>query len=115
MYSEYQGIIAIVGVLFSIFMIACMWRIFSKADEKGWAALVPIYNLYVLYKITWGKGILFLLTLVPGVNVVVGLITLWKLVKAFDGNVVTFILFLIFPVVIMPIMAFGSAEYVGID
>ena len=27
------------------------WKIFEKAGEKGWKALIPIYNTYILYKI----------------------------------------------------------------
>ena len=27
------------------------WKIFSKAGEKGWKSLIPIYNQYILCKI----------------------------------------------------------------
>lgn len=35
--------------------IAGLWAIFRKAGEPGWAAIIPFYNVYILYKITWGK------------------------------------------------------------
>lgn len=49
----------------------------------GWAAIVPIYNLVVLFKITWGKGKYVLLMLISIANFVVAIITYWKLAKAF--------------------------------
>ena len=46
----------IVSMLVAVAAIVAMWRIFSKAGEPGWAAIVPLYNTYVLFKITWGNG-----------------------------------------------------------
>jgi hypothetical protein len=28
-----------------------MWKVFVKAGHPGWAAIVPIYNLYILTQI----------------------------------------------------------------
>ena len=44
-----------------IVMIIAEWKLFKKAGQPGWAAIVPFYNAYVLTKITWGNGWLFLL------------------------------------------------------
>ena len=44
--------------------IVAMWKIFEKAGEPGWAAIIPFYNAYVLFKITWGNGWMFLLMLI---------------------------------------------------
>lgn len=30
-----------------------MWKMFEKAGEAGWKSLIPVYNLYILYKICW--------------------------------------------------------------
>ena len=35
-----------------ILSIIAMWKIFTKAGEAGWKALIPIYNVYILYKIS---------------------------------------------------------------
>ena len=37
----------------AVFSIVCMWRVFVKAGEPGWKCLIPIYNIYVFYKIAW--------------------------------------------------------------
>ena len=42
------GILAI--VLFA-FLLVAGWKIFKKAGEPGWKILIPIYNIYVMYKI----------------------------------------------------------------
>ena len=46
-----MGFIWIFYFVVVILMIASMWKIFTKAGEPGWAAIVPIYNLVVLLKI----------------------------------------------------------------
>jgi|GEM_PF-1639007 len=70
------------------FLIGCLtvvalWILFDKAGEPGWAAIVPLYNFYELFKITWGNGWYFLLLLIPIANIVIGIITLVKLAGAF--------------------------------
>ena len=41
------------SLLLTLLMLFAMWRIFTKAGEKGWKCLIPIYNLYVLWRIGW--------------------------------------------------------------
>ena len=36
-----------------ILMIVAMWKIYVKAGAPGWGVLVPIYNVYLLFKIAW--------------------------------------------------------------
>src|SRR5437667_12417577 len=36
---------------FAILIIAAWWKIFSKAGQPGWAAIIPIYNWIVWCKI----------------------------------------------------------------
>lgn len=40
-----------------VLMIVAHWRIYSKANEPGWASLVPFYNSYVMFKISNKKGL----------------------------------------------------------
>ena len=67
----------------------------------------------MLYRITWGNGWLFLLLLVPVVNVIVGIITLVKLAKSFGygGGFVCGLIFL--NTIFMLILGFGSSRYMG--
>lgn len=52
--GAFGSIIAIVGVfaiLFCILMIIATWKIFKKAGEPGWKSIIPIYNVYIMFKI----------------------------------------------------------------
>ncbi|MDO4468102.1 MAG: DUF5684 domain-containing protein [Bacillota bacterium] len=40
------------GIRF-LFKIIGLWKMFSKANEKGWKALVPVYNEYILHSLVW--------------------------------------------------------------
>ena len=48
--------ILIMLVVFSIVTLVSMWRMFAKAGISGWLCLVPIYNVYVMYKNFWNVG-----------------------------------------------------------
>jgi hypothetical protein len=66
--SAYIGILVVAWILsisVVILSIVAYWEIYKKASEPGWAAIVPFYNAYVLYKITWGNGWYFLMAFVP--------------------------------------------------
>lgn len=43
----------VIALALMVFSIVCMWRIFEKAGEPGWKCLIPVYNIYVFYKIAW--------------------------------------------------------------
>ena len=43
---------SVVYLAIAVLGIVAMWKIFEKAGEPGWAAIIPFYNLYVLFKIT---------------------------------------------------------------
>ena len=50
------GIFGVIGIAFFILMVIAMWKIFTKAGEKGWKALIPIYNIYIYFKIAGMKN-----------------------------------------------------------
>lgn len=105
---------SIVSIVVGVFLLASLWCVFTKAGVAGWKSLIPLYNMYILYKMAWGNGWLFLLTIIPVVNVVIGAICMYKLSKAF-GHSFMFALGLIFlPYVFYPILAFGTSRYLGI-
>ena len=113
---SYQAIpgMSFLGVAVSILAIIAMWKIFVKAGEPGWAAIIPFYNLYVLFKITWGNGWKFLLLLIPIANIVFYIITMVKLAKAFgkSGGFAVGLVFL--SVIFYCILAFDQSQYMGV-
>lgn len=113
--AAFSGIYLIICIclVLGVLLIVAHWRIFSKAGEPGWAAIIPFYNSYVLFKITFGNGWLFLLCLVPLVNIVVTIMLIFKLSKAFGHGVgFGFGLWLLSPIFLL-ILAFDSSEYEG--
>jgi len=48
--------------------IAGLWKIFEKAGEKGWKALIPIYNYYIWLKIVKRPRWWLFIFLIPGVG-----------------------------------------------
>ena len=99
--------VAIIGIV-------AMWKIFEKAGEPGWASIIPFYNIYVLFKITWGNGWKFLFLLIPIVNIVFAIITMVKLAKAFgkSGGFAVGLIFL--SVIFYCILAFDQSQYLGV-
>lgn len=96
-----------------IVLIASIWKVFEKAGEPGWAAIIPIYNLVVLLKIS-GKPIWWLvLMIIPFVNIIASLLVLLALAKNF-GKSTAFGLGLFFlGFIFFPILGFGGARYQG--
>ncbi len=113
-YYEASPFASFLGLVCSVIMVIALWKIFVKAGEPGWAALIPLYNVYTLFKITWGSGWKFLLLLIPIANIVFGIMTYVKLAKAFGkgGGFAVGLLFL--GVIFMCILGFGKDEYVGV-
>lgn len=99
------------GVL--IVVIAGMWKMFAKAGQPGWGALVPIYNTYLLCKIGGRPGWWLILFMIPFVNVVVLIILMLDIAKAFGKGAGFAIGLILLSFVFVPILGFGSAEYQG--
>ena len=41
-----------IAIIYYILLIVAWWKLFTKAGEKGWKAIIPFYNFYVQCKIT---------------------------------------------------------------
>ena len=114
------GIFAALGLGFFIFylaiivlMIASMWKVFEKAGKPGWAAIIPIYNIYIMIEIVGKPTIWLLWCLIPCVNIVFS-IWLYNLMSKSFGKEEGFTVgMILLPFVFWPILGFGSAKYIG--
>ena len=105
--------VLIAELLIALFVIVAMWKVFTKAGRPGWAAIIPIYNMYVWCKIVGRPGWWVILMLIPYVNFIIGIIVCIDLAKSF-GNGVGFGLGLAFlGIIFFPILGFGSSQYQG--
>src|SRR4051812_33769063 len=101
------------SLIFLVLAIAGMWKVFTKAGQPGWAAIIPIYNFVVLMRIAGRPAWWVLLMLIPVVNFVVLIIVAIGVAKAF-GKGTGFGLGLAFlSPIFMPLLGFGGATYVG--
>ena len=97
-----------------VIMIIAMWKMFEKADEAGWKAIIPFYNTYTLFRIAGRNGLWFLGLFVPVLNIVVAVILSIDLAKHFGKSTVFGIIGLFFFSMIgYLILGYGSAQYVG--
>jgi len=102
-------ILIICWLVIAALMIVSMWKVFEKAGEPGWAAIIPIYNYIVLLKIA-GRPVWWLLLLII-VFPIIWIIISIDVAKRF-GKGTGFGLGLAFlPFIFYPILAFGDARY----
>lgn len=92
-------------------MIAAMWKVFEKAGEPGWAAIIPIYNIFVLLKIAGKPMWWIVLFFIPFVNFIVAIVAMVAVARNFGkgtgfGLGLTFLGFIFFPM-----LAWGDATY----
>jgi len=50
-----SAIITFFSSVLSFWSIICMWIIFRKAWRKWWESIIPVWNVYVLFKIAERK------------------------------------------------------------
>ncbi len=99
--------------ILSILFIVAMWKIFTKANKPGWAAIIPFYNSYILFEIVLGSGIKFLWLFVPFVNIYFGILVSIKLAHSFGKSTGFGIGLLFLSPIFLPMLAFSDAEYIG--
>lgn len=104
-------IVLVIELAIAVLMIISMWKVFSKAGQPGWAAIVPIYNVIVMLQIA-GKPVWWIvLFFVPIANIIVAILALAGLAKAFGKGAGTVIGLIFLPIIFWPILGFGSAQY----
>ena len=113
-YAQPRPGMTILSLALAVLGIVAMWKIFEKAGKPGWAAIIPFYNIYVLFEITWGNGWKFLFLLIPIANIVFAIITMVKLAKAFGkgGGFAVGLIFL--SIIFYCILAFDQSQYLGV-
>ena len=96
-----------------VLLIAAKWKVFVKAGHPGWAAIIPIYNIYIMTKIAGKPGIWTLLCILPIVNII---FTIWlynMVSKSFGYDEGFTVGLVLIGLVFWPILGFGSAKYQG--
>ena len=83
-------------------------------DCPGWAAIIPIYNIYIILKIVGRPGWWLILFFIPIVDIVILLLVSIDLAKSFGKSAAWGIILLFFLNVIgYLILGWGSDQYQG--
>jgi hypothetical protein len=94
-----------------VLVIAGFWKVFVKAGEPGWAAIVPIYNIITLLKIAGRPAWWFILMILPIVNFVVAILVSIDVARKFGKGTGFGIGLALLPMIFYPMLGFGSASY----
>jgi hypothetical protein len=105
------GAFSLVGLLLAVIVIAGMWKVFEKAGEPGWAALIPIYNLLVLVKISGKEMWWIVLLLLPCINFVALVMIGIEIARKFGKDTLYGVGLGLLPFIFYPMLGFGSAQY----
>ncbi len=103
-----------ISLFIAVVYIVAIWKIYEKAGQKGWASLIPIYNIYILLKIIGKPGWwLLLLFFVPFLNIILAIWMTNLLSKSFGKDVLFTIGLLFFGFIFYPILGFSDTRYLG--
>jgi len=105
------AVLLLIYIAVVAFYIVAGWKVFAKAGEPGWGVFVPIYNLYLICKISGRPEWWLILFFIPLVNIVIGLIIAMDIAKAFSKSSGFGIGLWLLSFIFVPILGFGSAQY----
>jgi hypothetical protein len=104
-------VFGLIALVVGLIMVASVWKIFTKAGEAGWMAIIPILNLIILLKIVRKPVWWIVLFFVPFVNVIVHILLAVELAKAYGQGIGFAAGLVILPFIFYPLLAFGPSTY----
>ena len=130
------------AIVLYVLQVIAYWKMFTKAGVPGWKSIIPFYNMYIQYKLTYKTERFWL---VIGLAVVIGILN--SIIASSAGTIVLILGFLTYaaaiaiavvqiianvklsksygygggfavgliflPVIFTLILGFGSSEYIG--
>jgi len=113
------GTLFLFSFIFWVVTAVAMWKVFEKAGQKGWKALIPVYNYWVLCEIAGRPGwwaLSVFLSIIPLVGWIVPLVVFifvaLDIGKAFSKSTLFSVVgLIIFSLIGLLILGFGSDKY----
>ena len=68
---------SLISFAIAVLLIVAMWKLFTKAGDKGWKAIIPFYNQYTLFKLTWKRKWFWVTLIISVIICVLACILLW--------------------------------------
>lgn len=133
--TGFLAMYVLILIVWYLILVIASWKIFTKAGEGGWKAIIPVYNTYITFKISWNVRMfwIMLIGLIAGTFMgcadqpaiaaighvitfacgIINLTDLYMLARSF-GHGIGYTLGLIFlnPIFTL-ILGFGVSEYEG--
>ena len=104
--------ILLLTIITSIIIIP-IWVIFSKANQPGWASIIPIYSSLVWLKIIGKPWYWLILFIIPYLNLVFIIWSINLMSKSFGKDESFTVGLVLLPIIFYPILAFGNSKYIG--
>ncbi|MDZ4822654.1 MAG: DUF5684 domain-containing protein [Flavobacteriales bacterium] len=105
--------VIIIWLAVLVLYVAAWWKIFEKAGQPGWAAIIPIYNYYIITRIIGKPGWWVVMMFLPLANIIFLIWALNLLSKSFGKDEAFTVGLVLLGIVFVPILGFGEAQYVG--
>lgn len=92
-------------------LIGGLWKMFEKAGEPGWAAIVPVYNAVVLLKIAGKPAWWIVLFFIPLANLIATFLVAASVSERFGKGLGFTLGLVLLPYVFYPVLGFGKSQY----
>ncbi len=106
-------ILVLLGIAWFVAVVVGWWKVFEKAGEAGWKALIPIYNAIVILRIVGLPAWMVIGLLIPFVNIIVFVIVMGNLAASFGKGIGYTVGLVLLSPVFAVMLGFGSATYLG--
>ena len=103
----------LLGLVFGLLAVVGLWKIFTKAGQPGWAALIPIYNAIVLLRVVGRPWWWLLLMFIPLVNLIIYIIVAVDLARSFGKGGLFALGLVVLSWIFLAVLGLGSARYEG--
>ena len=106
-------VVVLLELFLAVFILAGMWKVFVKAGQPGWAAIIPIYNVVVLLQIAKKPIWWIILLFVPCVSIIFMIIVMIAIAEQFGKGAGFGLGLALLGFIFWPILGFGDARYIG--
>jgi hypothetical protein len=90
---------------------ASVWKMFEKAGQPWWAALVPGYGFAVFCRVGGKPGWWWVWLFVPGANLAAAVLATHGVARRFGYGARMTVVLLLLPFVGYPVLGFGNCRY----
>ncbi|PSQ58780.1 MAG: signal peptidase I [Halobacteriales archaeon SW_9_67_25] len=101
----------LIVLVITVVVVAGFWKTFEKAGEPGWAAIIPIYNLYVLIKISGNPWWWLILMFIPIINILAQAKISIDVADKFGQGILFGLGLLLLSFIFYPLLGFGDYQY----